>query len=91
MNKSELVSEVAEQTSLTRAQAASAVDAALGAITAALKRGDKVRLVGFGTFAVVKRAAGVGRNLRTGEQIKIPESKAAKFQAGQALKEAVNV
>jgi DNA-binding protein HU-beta len=91
MNKSELVSEVAEQTRLTRAQAASAVDAALGAITAALTRGDKVRLVGFGTFAVVKRAAGVGRNLRTGEQIKIPESKTAKFQAGQALKEAVNV
>jgi DNA-binding protein HU-beta len=91
MNKSELVNEVAEQTRLTRAQAASAVEAALGAITAALKRGDKVRLVGFGTFAVVKRAAGVGRNLRTGEQIKIPESKTAKFQAGQALKEAVNV
>ena len=90
MNKSELVGEVAAQAHLTRAQAAGAIDAALEAITAALKRGDKVRLVGFGSFAVVTRAAGVGRNLRTGQQIRIPASKTAKFQAGQALKDAVN-
>jgi DNA-binding protein HU-beta len=90
MNKSELVNQVSEQTKLTRAQAAEAVDAALGAIVGALKSGDEVRLVGFGTFAVVTRAAGVGRNLRTGEQIKIPESKTPKFRAGQALKDSIN-
>lgn len=91
MNKSELVHEVAERANLTRAEAASAVEAVFSAIAAALKRGDRVRLVGFGTFAVVERAAGVGRNLRTGEQIRIPPSKTAKFQAGQALKDAVNL
>jgi DNA-binding protein HU-beta len=90
MNKSELVNQVAEQTKLTRAQAAEAVDAALEAIVGALKQGEEVRLVGFGTFAVVTRAAGVGRNLRTGEQIKIPESKTPKFRAGQALKDSIN-
>jgi DNA-binding protein HU-beta len=91
MNKSELVNQVAEQAKLSKAQASSAVDAAFDAIVGALKSGDDVRLVGFGTFAVAKRAAGVGRNLRTGEQIRIPESKTPKFRAGQALKDAINV
>jgi DNA-binding protein HU-beta len=91
MNKSDLISEVAETSGLTKLDAAKAVDATFDAVIAALKKGDEVRLVGFGTFAVVKRAAGVGRNLRTGETIKIPESKTPKFKAGQALKDAVNV
>jgi DNA-binding protein HU-beta len=90
MNKSELVSQIAEKTKLTRSQSAGAVDAALDAIVEALKKGEEVRLVGFGTFEVVRRAPGVGRNLKTGEQIRIPESKAPKFRAGQALKEVIN-
>ena len=90
MNKSDLIAEVAETSGLSKLDAAKAVDATFDAVIAALKKGEEVRLVGFGTFAVVKRAAGVGRNLRTGEQIRIPPSKTAKIQAGQALKEAVN-
>lgn len=90
MNKSDLIAEVAEKSGLTKLDAAKAVDATFDAVIATLKKGDEVRLVGFGTFAVVKRAAGVGRNLRTGETIKIPASKTPKFKAGQALKDAVN-
>ncbi|WP_309388211.1 HU family DNA-binding protein [Chelatococcus sambhunathii] len=90
MNKSDLISEVADKSGLTKLDAAKAVDATFDAVIAALKKGDEVRLVGFGTFQVVKRAAGVGRNLRTGETIKIPASKTPKFKAGQALKDAVN-
>jgi DNA-binding protein HU-beta len=90
MNKSDLIATVAEKAGLTRAQASGAVEGAIEAIVESLKKGDEVRLVGFGTFQVVNRAAGVGRNLRTGETIKIPASKSPKFKAGQVLKDAIN-
>ena len=90
MNKQELIGAVADASGLSKGDAGKAVEAVFDSIGAALKKGDEVRLVGFGTFAVVKRAAGVGRNLRTGETIKIPASKTPKFKAGQALKDAVN-
>jgi DNA-binding protein HU-beta len=90
MNKNELIAAVADITGLTKADADKAVDAVLDSITGALKKGDEVRLVGFGTFKVAKRAASEGRNPRTGETIKIPASKRPKFTAGKALKDAVN-
>ena len=90
MNKSELVSAVAETADLTKVQAGAAVDAVLEAITTSLKSGDEVRLVGFGTFLVTKRAAGEARNPRTGETIKTKASLAPKFKAGAGLKSAVN-
>lgn len=90
MNKSDLIAAVAEKAGLTKAQASASVEATIDAIVDTLKAGGEVRLVGFGTFQVVNRAAGVGRNLRTGQQIKIPASKTPKFKAGQVLKDAVN-
>ena len=90
MNKNDLIAAVAEVTGLTKADADKAVDAVLDSITGALKKGKEVRLVGFGTFKVAKRAASEGRNPRTGETIKIPASKRPKFTAGKALKDAVN-
>jgi len=90
MNKNDLVAAVADTAGLTKADAAKAVDSMLDAITASLKKMKDVRLVGFGTFSVAKRAASEGRNPRTGEKIKIPASKRPKFSAGKALKDAVN-
>lgn len=90
MNKNDLVAEVADTSGLSKADAAKAVDSVLDAITASLKKGLEVRLVGFGTFAVANRAASEGRNPRTGEKINIPASKRPKFTAGKALKDAVN-
>jgi len=90
VNKNELVDAVAAATDLTKADSAKAVDAVFDAITRTLKKGTEVRLVGFGTFNVRKRAASIGRNPRTGEQIKIPASKQPKFKAGKGLKDAVN-
>ena len=90
MNKNDLVANVATQAGLSKADATKAVDATFDAITTALKKGDEVRLVGFGTFAVSKRAASEGRNPRTGEKIKIKASKQPKFKAGKVLKDAVN-
>ncbi len=90
MNKNELISSVASATGLTKTDAAKAVDAFVASVTTALKKGDEVRLVGFGTFAVAKRAATTGRNPRTGAEIKIAARKQAKFKAGKALQEAVN-
>ena len=90
MNKNELISAVAEEIEFTKADAAKAVDAVFNAITSALKSGDEVRLVGFGTFKVAKRKATTGRNPRTGEPIKIKASNQPKFTAGKALKEEVN-
>jgi len=90
MNKTEFVEAVAEGAELTKADASRAVDAALAAITKALKKGDTVTLVGFGTFTVRKRAAREGRNPRTGETIKVAASKNPAFKAGKALKDAVN-
>lgn len=90
MNKNELVTAVADSADMTKADAASAVDAVLDSITSALQSGDEVRLVGFGTFSVAARAASEGRNPRTGEKIKIAASKQPKFKAGKGLKDALN-
>jgi len=90
VNKNELVAAVAAQTGLSKSDAAKAVDSVFDAITDTLKKGDDVRLVGFGTFSVSQRAASVGRNPRTGAQINIPASKQAKFKAGKGLKESLN-
>jgi DNA-binding protein HU-beta len=90
MNKSELIEAVAKSSDLSKAAAGRAVDAAVAAITAALKKGDSVTLIGFGTFKVTKRAARTGRNPRTGAELKIAARKAPGFTAGKALKDAVN-
>ncbi len=90
MNKNELISAVADEVGLTKAQTAEAVDATFAAIATALKNGDEVRIIGFGNFSVSERAASEGRNPRTGEPIKIAASKAPKFKAGKGLKDAVN-
>ena len=90
MNKNELVSKVAEEAGLTKTDAAKAVDAFVTSVTATLKKGDEVRLVGFGTFSVANRAATTGRNPRTGEPIQIPARRQAKFKAGKGLQDAVN-
>ena len=90
MNKNELIADVAERTGLTKAAAGEAVDATFAAVTEALKKGDEVRIIGFGNFSVTQRAATEGRNPRTGETIKIPASKTPKFKAGKGLKDSVN-
>ena len=90
MNKNELIASIASEAGLTKADAGKALDAFISSITTALKGGDEVRLVGFGTFAVTKRAATTGRNPRTGETIKIKARKPAKFKAGKTLQDAVN-
>jgi DNA-binding protein HU-beta len=90
MNKSDLIAAVADKSGLSRSQASAAVEATIDCIVENLKAGTDVRLVGFGTFQVVERAAGVGRNLRTGETIKIPATKSPKFKAGQVLKDTIN-
>jgi DNA-binding protein HU-beta len=89
VNRNELVDAVATAANMTKADAATAVDAVLDAITAALKSGTEVRLAGFGTFVVSHRAASEGRNPRTGEKIQIPASKLPKFRAGKGLKDAI--
>ena len=89
MNKAELISVVAEKTGFTKKDSDLAVNAALDAITEALVAGEKVQLVGFGTFEVKERAARVGRNPRTKEEIAIPASRVAAFKVGKALKDAV--
>ncbi|MGP1395859.1 MAG: HU family DNA-binding protein [Inquilinaceae bacterium] len=90
MNKNDLVAYVADSAGLSKADSTKAVDAVFDGITSTLKKGDDVRLVGFGTFAVASRAASEGRNPRTGEKIHIPASKQPKFKAGKGLKDAVN-
>ncbi len=90
MNKAELIDAVADSADLSKAAAGRVLDAAIGTITKALKKGDTVTLVGFGTFSVRKRAARTGRNPRTGEAIKIKASKVPGFKAGKALKDAIN-
>ena len=90
MNKNDLVSSVAESAGLSKADAGKAVDAVFDSIKSALSGGGEVRLVGFGTFAVSKRAAREGRNPRTGETIKIPASKQVKFKPGKDLSDGVN-
>ncbi len=90
MNKTELVDAVASSAELSKASASKAVDAVVDAITGALKAGDQVTLVGFGTFAVKERSARTGRNPRTGEEIKISAAKVPSFKPGKGLKDAVN-
>ena len=90
MNKNDLVGVVSTKTGMSRNDSTRAVDGVFDAITTALQKGDEVRLVGFGTFTVARRAASEGRNPRTGEKIKIPASKQPKFKAGKGLKDAVN-
>ena len=90
MNKTDLIDAVAESADLSKADAARAVDAVIASITKALKSGDSVTVVGFGTFQVRERAARTGRNPKTGDAIKIEASKNPAFKAGKALKDAVN-
>ena len=90
MNKTELVAAIAEQTELSKKDAEKALKAFTDIVAEELKKGEKVQLVGFGTFEVSKRAAREGRNPQTGETMKISASKAPKFKAGKALKDLVN-
>ncbi len=90
MNKNEFIDRVADLSNMSKADATRAVDAVFDAITSALKKGDDVRLVGFGTFSAAKRKAREGRNPRTGETIQIPASTQPKFSAGKGLKDALN-
>ena len=90
MNKSELIDQVADAADLSKAAAGCAVDAALGAITEALRQSEPVSLVGFGAFQVRERAARKGRNPQTGEDIDIAASRVASFKPGKALKDALN-
>jgi DNA-binding protein HU-beta len=89
MNKAELIDHVAASADLSKAAAGAAVEAVVSGVTGALSKGDSVSLVGFGTFSVSDRAARTARNPRTGETINVPASKAPKFKAGKALKDAV--
>ncbi|MHB1093092.1 HU family DNA-binding protein [Thiobacillus sp.] len=90
MNKSELIDAIADSADISKAAAGRALDAAVEAVKKALKKGDMVTLVGFGSFYVGKRAARTGRNPRTGESIKIKAAKVPKFRAGKGLKDAIN-
>ncbi len=90
MNKGELIAKIAEESKLTKKAAEAALDAFVSSVEGALKKGEKVQLVGFGTFEVRQRAARKGRNPQTKPEIKIPASKAPVFKAGKALKETVN-
>ncbi|MEM6650148.1 MAG: HU family DNA-binding protein [Pseudomonadota bacterium] len=90
MNKNEFIDRIAEHADMTKADAGRAVDAVFDTITEALANNDDVRLVGFGTFSVSKRAAREGRNPRTGETIQIKASNQPKFSAGKGLKDALN-
>ena len=90
MNKTELIAKVAENAGFSKKDAEKAINATVDAITAALKAGDKVQLVGFGAFEVKNRAARTGRNPKTKQAITIPASKSPAFKAGKALKDAVS-
>ena len=90
MNKSELITAVADGANMTKADAGSAIEAVFEAITTAMKSGDDVRLVGFGSFSVASRPHRTGRNPRTGETLVIPASKSPKFTAGKGLKDIIN-
>ena len=90
MNKSDLVAAMSAKTGKTKKESEEALEAFVASVTESLKKGDKVQLVGFGSFEVRKRAARKGRNPQTKEEIKIPASKAPVFKAGKALKDLVN-
>ena len=89
MTKTELIDKISSGAGLSKADASRALDSTLEAVKASLKKGQKVTLVGFGTFAVTKRKARKGRNPRTGQVINIPAAKIPKFTTGKALKDAV--
>ena len=90
MTKKEIVAMAADEAGISKAKAEAAINAAFDGITAALKKGEKVTFVGFGTFATSHRKARTGRNPRTGASIQIPASNVPKFKAGKALKDAIN-
>ncbi len=90
MNKADLIESIADSADLSKASAGRALDAAIESITKALQKGDTITLVGFGTFSVRNRAARMGRNPRTGEEIQIKASKVPGFKPGKALKDAIN-
>lgn len=90
MNKTELIAAMAESAELSKKDAEKALKAFVDVVTDELKKGEKIQLVGFGTFEVSERAAREGRNPQTGETMKIAASKAPKFKAGKALKDAMN-
>ena len=90
MNKTELIDAIAASADIPKAAAGRALDAVVDSITGALKNGDSVALVGFGTFSVKERAARTGRNPQTGDEIQIPAATVPGFKAGKALKDAVN-
>lgn len=90
MNKSELIEHIAKQADISKAAAGRALEALVSGVRASLKKGNSVTLVGFGTFAVGRRAARTGRNPRTGASIKIKAAKVPKFRPGKALKDSVN-
>jgi DNA-binding protein HU-beta len=90
MTKAELVTAIAEKAGLNKAQAKDALEAFIDSVTASLKAGQEVRLVGFGSFVPVKRAAGTARNPRTGETVSRPASATARFRVGEGLKSSLN-
>ena len=90
MNKTELVAAMAEKAQLSKKDAEAALKAFTDVVAEELKKGEKIQLVGFGTFEVSERAARTGRNPQTGEDMTIPASKAPKFEAGKALKDSIN-
>ncbi|MCI9416852.1 MAG: HU family DNA-binding protein [Eubacterium sp.] len=90
MNKAELVAAIADRTELSKKDAEAALKAFTDVVAEELKKGEKIQLVGFGTFEVSERAARTGRNPQTGAEMEIPASKAPKFKAGKALKDMVN-
>jgi DNA-binding protein HU-beta len=89
MNKTEFVANVAKSAGVTKAEVSKVLAAGIAVITKALKKGETVQIIGFGSYSVAKRAARKGRNPATGKEIKIPASKAPKFKAGKALRDAV--
>jgi DNA-binding protein HU-beta len=90
MNKTELIDQIATSAEISKAAAGRALDATVAAVKAALKAGDSVSLIGFGTFSVGERAARTGRNPRTGKALKIKAAQVPKFRPGKGLKDAVN-
>ena len=90
MNKADLIADIAKKSGLTKSQSAKALEATIGSVTRALSKGETVQLIGFGSFAVAKRSARLGRNPQTGAEIKIAAKKVPVFRAGQAMKSAVS-
>jgi len=90
MNKGDLINQIADDAGLSKGQATDALNSVLNSIQKTLKKGDKVTLVGFGTYSISKRAARMGRNPQTGKEIKIKAKKVVKFKAGKSLSDSVN-